>query len=129
MDIYCMLSKLMSYLVSFKLFMVLIKCGLIFVASMKLVLTQFLFFMLNATDCPFIMSFLRYLNMNTRDNSIYKILPGNCCGYQSINKEISITCNSTTITSLKLQNLNINGTINGTALPLNIQTLEITFKE
>eukprot|EP00834_Sanchytrium_tribonematis_P007692 NODE_738_length_4335_cov_0.481350.p2 type:complete len:389 gc:universal NODE_738_length_4335_cov_0.481350:3796-2630(-) len=93
---------------------------------------QTLFLVLYATDCDLTLDFFKSLNMHITDPIEFNLIPLSCCNYQStstfdVYTKISIDCTSTSVTSIQIYDLNINGSINATTLPKNISYLDLSF--
>ena len=89
----------------------------------KMTFTAFLLtaFLLTASstsmDCPDVINLALGLNMNTQQPAIMAQLKGDCCS------ATSITCVGSRVTDINWAYLNLNGAINGTALPSSLQSL------
>ena len=68
-------------------------------------------------DCPNVISLALGLNLHLKQPSIWTALRGDCCVVSNIG------CTNQRVTGISFENLGLNGTINGTALPSQLYSL------
>ena len=76
--------------------------------------------MATSIDCPDVINFALGLNLDLINPTVWNQLQGDCC------VAAGITCLTQRITKIEWINFGFNGTINGTALPLGLKTLDIS---
>ena len=79
----------------------------------------FFLLILRASDCDLVESLALGLHLNLANPTMMSIIRLNCCNSKNV------TCVGTNVTSIRWGGLGLNGTINSTAIPPNIEVLEL----